>query len=490
MEEAMIRNKNIQIKISLLITITISVLLASCGAGGAAGGPATDVLCPAVNYEDGAVVIDQTEASGTSFTSALLGTYDRLDTGHIAGGMDWFSTESEEFSTTSMGTQLISWWSEKGSRTTELQVTNHSGSHSVSIHIQIFKENCLESLDFCDQLAPFDTHVYDFSNLVTKTGHVISSSGLSGEEGFVVITPSVNCAGDLRATSFSFLSGNTKVSDTTNGFQYGMNVWARDADTATSCTDSVAGRFKILTGIGNCRLNPVLPSEISQVFSKTTDSDASRSDLVFITIADNYSPSYIATGGSTTLSPIIINTNEVQQSCAPRTACYLRVGLNDAIKDSDDPLPAPGSGSLCDASAPGAIIGTPGDDTLSGTGADNVIIGLGGNDTITGGGGADCIDGGPGNDIINAGSGGDTVYGGTGNDDIEGRGGMDEIHGNAGDDMISGGGQADMLFGEEGADTIEGGAGADNLDGGAGIDNLDGGGGSDTCVNGEALTSC
>ena len=460
---------------SLITSIVISALLISCGAGGAGGGgggggPATDLICPAIPYENGVLQADLAPASGTNFSAALLGTFDRLDTGNIVGGMDWFSTDSEEFSSTSMGTQIISWWTQKIGKNTKLQITNHSSSQSVGYHVQIFDEDCLEIRDFCDQLTPSDTHVYDFSNLITNTGSIIASGGLAGEEGFVTITPSVSCISDLRATSFGFLSGKTKVADTARGFMYGMNAWARDADTATSCTGTVAGGFKILTGSGDCRLNPELPTEISHVFSKTSDSDASRSDVIFINISDNYSPNYLASGGSSTIIPVMFDMDEVVQSCAPRNVCYLRVGLNDAIKDSDDPLPPPAS--ACDSSAPGAIIGTPGDDVLSGTPGNDVIIGLGGNDTITGGSGADCIDGGPGNDTINAGSGPDTVYGGKGNDSIEGRAGTDNI------------------FGEEGDDTIEGNGGPDTLDGGPGTDDLDGGGGSDTCTNGETLTSC
>jgi len=446
------KNKKL-ITISLfIISITLPLLMTSCGAGGGGGGT-IDELCVGNNYENGALQIDNTPSSGTDFSAGLLGTFDRLNSGNIIGGIDWLYTDTGDFSTTSMGTQLISWWTEKGNRNTKMQVTNQSSSQTISVHVQIFNENCLETIDFCDQFTPFDTHIYDFSNIATNTGVVIGSGSLIGEEGFVTVTPNVNCGADRRATSFSLLSGDMSITDTTNGFQYGSKTWSRDADTATSCTESVAGGFKILTGSGDCKLNPVLPSEFSHVFSSDPNSDESRSDLVFISLDDNYSGSgYLATGGSVTLNPIIIDMNENDESCAPRNVCFLRIGVNGAIKDSDDPLPAPAS--LCDSSAPGAIIGTPGDDTLSGTGGNDVIIGLGGNDTITGGGGADCIDGGPGNDIINAGSGGDTVYGGSGDDNIEGRGGVD------------------------------------TLDGGPGTDNLNGGGGSDTCVNGETLTSC
>lgn len=472
------KNNSIQLLSLIVLSISIIVLITSCGAGGAGGGSggggggggATDELCPFTTFENGALEIQSTPTSGTDFSAGLLGTFDRLDSGNIVGGIDWLYTNTGDFSTTSMGTQLISWWSAKGSRNTKLQVTNQSQSTSVSVHIQIFNENCIEIRDFCDQYTLSDTHVYDFSSIVTNTGLPISSTSLAGEEGFVTITPNVNCGTDYRATSFPFLSGDTRISDSSNEFQYGTKMWTRDTDTLTTCTETISGS-KVLTGTGNCRLKPVLPTEFTDVFSSNPNSDASRADLVFISLGDNYSSSgYIAIGGSVNLAPIIIDTAENLLSCATRTACFLRVGVNDAIKDSDDPLPAPAS--LCDASAPGAIIGTPGDDTLNGTSGSDVIIGLGGNDTITGGGGADCIDGGPGNDDINGGN------------------GTDEIHGNTGDDIIAGGSQADNLFGEEGADTIEGGPGADNLDGGAGIDNLDGGSGTDTCTNGETITSC
>jgi len=390
------RNNNIQINlfvVSALITFTcIVALITSCGAGGPVGGgggmggggtTGTAEICEFTTMENGAIRIQNAPASGTSFTAGLLGTFERLDTGHFSG------------------------WSEKGNRNTELQITNHSLSQSVSVHVQVFDENCIEIRDFCDQYTPLDTHTYDFSSIVTNTGVNISSVNLSGNEGFVTVTPNVNCGTDTRVISFRYLSGDLRITDSTYGFQYGTRAWARDADTATSCTASTSGS-KILTGAGNCRLKPLLPDEFTQVFSKSPNADQSRSDLIFITLNDNYSPSgYTPIGGNTILSPTIFNDLEESLSCANRNACYLRLGINGSIKDSDVPLPP--QGSPCDSSAPGAIIGTPGDDILSGTSGDDVIIGLGGNDTITGGSGEDCIDGGPGNDTINSGSQSDTV---------------------------------------------------------------------------------
>ena len=449
--------KNILPITAFTIIILITALITSCGAGGAAGGggdgtPTTQGLCEFVPIENGAISIRNAQESGTTFSAGLIGTFDRLDTGQIVGGMDWMYTSAGDFSTTSMGTQIISPWSRKINRNTELQITNQSLSQSVTVHVQIFDENCVEIRDFCDQYTPLDTHIYDFSDILSNSGSVISSGVLAGKEGFVTVTPNVSCGSDYRAISFRSLSGDVRITDSANGFQYGTRAFARNPDTATSCTETISGS-KVLTGSGNCRLKPFLPVEFTHVFSQNPNADQSRADLVFITLSDSYtSSSYNPIGSNTVLSPLIFDEDEDAFSCPLQTACYLRLGLNETIKDSGVPLPLPDS--PCDSSLPGAIIGTPGDDTLSGTSGDDVIIGLGGNDTITPGSGSDCIDGGPGNDSINAGSQDDTIYGGRGDDSIDGSGGNDTI------------------------------------DGGPDNDNIDGGGGTDTCTNGESLTSC
>jgi hypothetical protein len=450
------KTRNI-LPITALITILFTALITSCGAGGAAGGggdttPTTQEICGFDDIENGALHIRNMPDPGTTFSAGLLGTFDRLDTGQIVGGMDWMYTSEGDFSTTSMATQIISPWSRKSNRNTELQISNQSLSQSVTVHVQIFDENCVEIRDFCDQYTPLDTHIYDFSDILSNAGSAISSSILTGKEGFVAVTPNVNCGTDYRAISFRYLSGDVRITDSAKGFQYGTRAYARDSDTATSCTETIAGS-KVLTGSGNCKLKTLLPDDFIHVFSQNPNTDQSRADLIFISMSDNYSSSgYNPIGANTQLSPLILNEDELAISCPLQTACYLRLGLDQSIKDSDVPLPPPGS--LCDSSAPGAIIGTPGDDTLSGTGGDDVIIGLGGNDTITGGSGSDCIDGGPGNDSINAGSQNDTVYGGRGDD------------------------------------TIDGGGGNDKIDGGPDNDTIDGGGGTDTCTNGESLNSC
>jgi Ca2+-binding RTX toxin-like protein len=157
----------------------------------------------------------------------------------------------------------------------------------------------------------------------------------------------------------------------------------------------------------------------------------------------------------------------------------------------------------CDINAPGAIIGTPGNDTLLGTPGDDVIFGLGGNDTIFGYGGNDCIDGGEGNDkilggpgndliigdggnddLVHGDSGNDTIIGGTGNDNIFGGAGDDDIDGGPGDDQINGNPGDDLITGGPGDDLITGSSGDDDLDGGSGNNVINGGPGMDTCIAG------
>lgn len=108
----------------------------------------------------------------------------------------------------------------------------------------------------------------------------------------------------------------------------------------------------------------------------------------------------------------------------------------------------------CDCGAPGAILGTSGNNTINGTSGANIICGLGGNDTINGMGGNDCIDGGPGIDDLRGGDGNDNIFGGADND------------------------------------TLRGENGNDLLDGGAGTDNLIGGSNTDRCLNGETTSTC
>jgi hypothetical protein len=221
--------------------------------------------------------------------------------------------------------------------------------------------------------------------------------------------------------------------------EYGNKLWARGVDSLSDCASPAPGGYPELTGVGNCKFRRVLPTRLNHVFSTLPGSIEARSDLVTISIKDNFgSPSdgfrYRPEVAYAILTKSIVDDSENSVSCGDFTACFSRLGIDDAIVNSDSPLPV--ISANCDPLTPGAIIGTYGDDLLTGTPGNDVIIGLGGNDTINGGDGDDCIDGGAGND------------------------------------------------------SLAGGKGKDNLDGGPGNDTIDGGAGNDTCTNGETNTSC
>jgi Ca2+-binding RTX toxin-like protein len=131
--------------------------------------------------------------------------------------------------------------------------------------------------------------------------------------------------------------------------------------------------------------------------------------------------------------------------------------------------------ATCDCNAPGAILGTAGDDVLAGTAGDDIICGLEGNDILMGYEGHDCLSGGSGHDDLRGGSGNDILLGGAGNDILRGGYGRDTLIGGSGNDLLMGG---------SGSDVLKGGLGNDTLQGEAGNDSLNGGADNDTCAAG------
>jgi Ca2+-binding RTX toxin-like protein len=122
------------------------------------------------------------------------------------------------------------------------------------------------------------------------------------------------------------------------------------------------------------------------------------------------------------------------------------------------PVPGP-----CDSTAPGAMIGTDGNDLLAGTQGADTIIAKGGNDQIRGKDGHDRICAGPGNDTITAGSGHDEVLAGAGNDLVRGGPGHDHLTLGPGRDRGYGGTGHDTLVGNPGEDIVAGGPGDDRV---------------------------
>jgi len=300
--------------------------------------------CQSVPFPNGGIIFG-TGSITADFIGGMLGTFDQSSTGNVNGGMDWFATNLQSDATSSIGTQLISWWSRKAGRNTTLQVTNH-GTNIAVVHVQIFNESCVEIRNFCDTYTTRDNHIYDFSNLTTNTGINIFEGNLANKEGIVVITSVEECIiaalPSHRAIAFSRFQGDTTISDATNGFDYHSKMWARGTDTLSSCTESTAAGFPILSGTGDCKLEAFTPSSLTHTFSTLPGSIASRSDVTLFSIvdlygADTYNP--IPGSSSVIYQIFILDEDENPESCPPVTGCFLRFGLNESIPISDVSLP-------------------------------------------------------------------------------------------------------------------------------------------------------
>jgi len=229
-------NKTIDIKLTILILV-ISVFAFTHDSK-------SQKICPHIIISEGALILD-TSASVADFVGGMIGTFDQAPDGNVNGGLDWmYNLERGVFErgieTSSIGAQLISWWTRRNGRNTVLQVTNQDKGLSADVHVQIFDKNCREIRDFCDVYTQLDTHFYDFSNLVTNSGQLISSSNLANKEGIVIITPVDVCnpvppAAEFSAMAFSRWQGDVTIQDVTNQFDYHAKVWARGLDTLSDC---------------------------------------------------------------------------------------------------------------------------------------------------------------------------------------------------------------------------------------------------------------
>jgi len=442
--------------------------------------------CEFTSIDNGALNLPASTTNAT-FIGGQIGTFDQSSTGNINGGMDWFASQLQNNATSSIGAQLLSWWSRKNGRNTTLEVVNLDSNSAISplLHIQIFDENCIEILNFCDTYTARDNHMYDLSNLFANSGSDISESGLADKEGIVVITPVSECMIALpfhRAIAFSRLQGDVTIKDNTNNFDYHSKMWARGTDFLRDCTITNSNGFNILDGVGDCKFETFTPDNLVHTFSTLPGTIESRSDLVVFSLADQYNLvvyNPIPFSSSVSVGPIIFDENENAESCPFVNSCFSRLGINDALPNSDLPISPVAASDFCDGTDPDAIIGTPGDDILNGTSGNDIIIGLGGNDTINGLGGNDCIDGSDGNDILNGNAGNDLIAGEIGDDIIRGGSGEDNIWGNEGDDEIRGGTDNDIIRGNQGEDDIRGNAGDDTIRGGRENDDIRGGQGND-----------
>ena len=150
-----------------------------------------------------------TGGSTMDFAAAILGTNEQKLAGTVDGGMGWFFSSLPPSS--NPGAQSITYWTQMGNRSTEVQVTNHSSSLSVVLHIQLYLDDCTE-FDFFDTFTPNDTHIYDLSNIVSNDGSGAVPFDFTGLEGFLTVTP-VDTISSGSPLGFPNISVSTKSNE-------------------------------------------------------------------------------------------------------------------------------------------------------------------------------------------------------------------------------------------------------------------------------------
>ena len=310
------------------------------------------------------------------FHAGLIGTVEASGLDLVAG-LDWMhangldpgmDVEGEGFiPTNATGSQIISWWTQKDGRNTYLQLTNAVQAFDedalgnplpINVHVVILGENCLELANFCDSYTGWDTHEYDFGNLITNDGVPKGTGNLQGREGFVVATVTKNCF-DLneeeQVVDHNFLAGQVVIHDS-DDYLYGANTYARRAS-HDQCTDETGdcplgdtdsehcrpiGGW-CLDGEDGCRLNDVNPTSVIGQFNVLPQNAMAGADVVYINFSDLYpSPltgDYQIIPAAGIVSTVIFDEVEVGDSCGPKLVCFARFGINDNIVPSEEIVP-------------------------------------------------------------------------------------------------------------------------------------------------------
>jgi len=224
------------------------------------------LLCPLVDYTTGYTDIELSNPAGATpadFSAGLLGTLEPIDGVRLVAGMDWMHVEVfydyfgvetigplgrlgdfGQLPTTVTGSQNVAPYNQKNDRNTYIQLTNSADKIfnealippvevPVTVHVQVFDENCNEIINFCDDYTGFDTHEYDLRNFVANDGQNIPD--LADGEGFVVMTPVKNCdsndpAAPETAIHHNYFAGEFMIHDGPLGeYRYGAHTYARQS---------------------------------------------------------------------------------------------------------------------------------------------------------------------------------------------------------------------------------------------------------------------
>jgi len=348
------------------------------------GGP----ICPLAPHTTGYLEFTgfQLPLFDTGLSAGLIGTVENSGF-EVVGGLDWMQADLGEDAETfeqllptyAVGTQLVSWYDQSDGRNTYIQVTNTRSKmyipgfvppaeQKLSVHVTVIGENCLEVINFCDEYTGWDTHEYDLGNFFANNGDKIPDI-LDGE-GFVVVTPVVDCDKDERqAVNYNFLSGQLVLHDS-DDYLYGVNLYARQSvcfgegdepdDLHGGCVLGDDGEFDTID-----------PDKLYGQFNVLPGNDTAGSDLVFINFTDLYDgivegDGYLVLPGLVALQTDIYDEFEFPLSCPLKFVCYGRFGIDAPIVPSGEFVPVTPTPTPTITPSPGTP--TPGTPTPTPTG--------------------------------------------------------------------------------------------------------------------------
>lgn len=220
--------------------------------------------------------------------------------------------------------QIYSFWDLRH-RSSFFQITNTFGSQ-INVHVQVFNAaaSC-EEADFDVKLTPFQTQVFDLTNLPTPGGPV----GLTGGFGFVVATD--------RAKNDSLL-GNFRIIDD-SGYEYRTNSAQFFLPSPTSTIINASEYTFNFNDVGGTTSADVVGIAVSKAGT------------------NNVAPATVTFGqAGTSNSVLIFDDAENALSCSPATfACdaTLDRGINQSIGNSQ------GGSRICSGVATKGFVDLP-----------------------------------------------------------------------------------------------------------------------------------
>lgn len=125
----------------------------------------------------------------------------------------------------------------------------------------------------------------------------------------------------------SFAEGNTDTGALVDGFE---------VLETTIVFDECNG---VLTGAANAMLDIIRPNTLAAQFNILPGNDEAGADVVHINFYDDYGPPYRPVAAFSDVFVSIFDADEQDVSCGDSTVCFVRLGIDEALIDSDNFVP-------------------------------------------------------------------------------------------------------------------------------------------------------